>query len=213
MSLDAQMHRSPFQHREMPACTHTFIIRRFIEGLHLSRTTVQIPAQMHISAECTVICFVFHSQSACPWAVFVVFPVRRFSVFECLHIRHIKQIRPHARRPASSIAEHPVHLHIRHRIALEMLRAVVRFRWIRAVLRSYPVFNQGAHRHTRPGAPKPPTSKGRFRHRRWKITAFIEIILYRQRRQHRVQSLVRTISRPIAHMAKGQIAAHTPMSV
>ena len=197
----------------MPTRTHAFVVRRFIEGLHPSRPAMQVPAQMHISAEITIIRLVFHGHPPRPWAVFVVFPVRRFSFLEYLHIRHIKQIRAHARRPASSIAKHPVHLHIRHRIALEMLRAVVRFRGGSTVLCTDPVFDQRTHSHTRPGAPKPPTSKRRFRHRRWKITAFIEIILYRQRRQYRVQSLVRTISCPIAHMAKGQIAAHTPMSV
>ena len=197
----------------MPTRTHAFVVRRFIEGLHPTRPAMQVPAQMHISAKITVICFVFQGQTTCPWAIFVVFPVRRFSFFERLHIRQVEKVGPYARRPASSIAEHPVHLHIRHRIALEMLHAVVRFRRGSTVLCADPVFDQSAQAHTRPGAPKPVPGKGRFHRRRWKISVFIEVILYRQRRQYRVQSLVRAISRPIAHMAKGQIAAHTPMSV
>ena len=180
------MQRSPLPHREMPTRTHAFVVRRFIEGLHPSRPSMQVPAQMHISAEITVVCLMFQGQSVCPLTVSANTSVRIFSFFECLYIRHIKQICAHTRRPASSIAEHPVHLHIRHRIALEMLRAVVRFRWIRAVLCADPIFDQSAHCHTRPGAPKPASGKRRFRHRRWKITAFIEIILYCQRRQYRV---------------------------
>ena len=203
MSLDAQVHRSSFQHREMPTRTHAFVVRRFVKGLHPTRPAMQVPAQMHISAEITVICFVFQGQTTCPWAIFVVFPVRRFSFFERLHIRQVEKVGPYARRPASSIAEHPVHLHIRHRIALEMLRAVVRFRRRSTVLCADPVFDQSAHAHTRTGAPKPAARKRRFRSGRWEISAFIEVILYRQGRQYRIQSLVRTISRPVAHMAKG----------
>ena len=179
MSLDAQVHRSPLPHREMPTRTHAFVVRRFVKGLHPSRPAMQVPAQMHISAEITVICFVFQGQTTCPWAVFVVFPVWRFSVFERLHIRQVEKVCPHARRPASSIAEHLVHLHIRHRIALEMLRAVVRFRRGSTVLCADPVFDQSAHAHTRPDAPKPASGKGCFHYRRWKISVFIEVILYR----------------------------------
>ena len=168
---------------------------------------------MHISTEITVVCLVFQRNPSRPATVFRRRTFGHFSVLQCSHVRGVEKIGPQARRPSSCIAIHTVQLQIGHRIAFEMACSVFSIGRGRGILRAQPVLDQCAHADTGIDPPKSTLGKGRFGHVDLRNPGFIEIILQTERRQHRVQPFVRSVSRPVAHMSERQITAQTPMLV